>query len=275
MPTFAFEKHNNSLLLLILSDQNMRMTQILILPFRLLYKIYNLLYFILILILFYPIFKFLLAKEERFPTAFKAIRFFSQLWLYGVGVFVRVKGKENILKDQPFLICSNHSSFVDPAPLYAVFKQYFVFTGKKEIEKWPLFHIFYTSGMNILVDRHSKIGALKSFKKMIAVIDAGHPLVILPEGTIPHDAPRLGEFKSGAVSIAIQKQIPIVPVTQTTNWKRLQRNGFINGKSSPGIAEVIIHKPISTIGLTRDDAETLQNQLHDIINAPLKELYGE
>jgi 1-acyl-sn-glycerol-3-phosphate acyltransferase len=251
------------------------MLQILTLPFKLLYKIYNLLYFILILILFYPIFRYLLAKEERFQSAFKVIRFFSQLWLYGIGVFIKVKGKENILKDQAFLICSNHSSLEDPALIYSIFKQYFVFTGKKEIEKWPLFHIFYTSGMNILVDRHNKIGALKSFKKMMAVIDDGHPLVILPEGTIPKDAPRLGEFKPGAVSIAIQKQIPIVPVTQLTNWKRLQRNGFIKGKSSPGIAEVIIHKPISTKGLTRKDAEALQNQLHDVINAPLKQLYGD
>ena len=251
------------------------MIQILTLPFKLLYKIYNLLYFILILILFYPIFRYLLAKEERFPSAFKVIRFFSQLWLYGIGVFIKVKGKENILRDQAFLICSNHSSLEDPAILYAIFKQYFVFTGKKEIEKWPLFHIFYTSGMNILVDRHNKLGALKSFKKMMAVIDDGHSLVILPEGTIPKDAPRLGEFKSGAVSIAIKKQIPIVPVTQLTNWKRLQRNGFIKGKSSPGIAKVIIHKPISTKGLTRNDTEALQNQLHDVINAPLKQLYGD
>ncbi len=250
------------------------MINIIILPFRLIYKVYNLTYFVLLMILFYPALRYLMAKEERFPAAFKLIRFFSQVWLYGVGVFVRVKGKENILKDQAFLICSNHSSYVDPAPLYITFKQHFVFTGKKEIENWPLFHIFYTSGMNILVDRHNKIGALKSFKKMMAVVDKNQPLVILPEGTISKDAPRLGEFKTGAVSIAINKQIPIIPVTQTTNWKRLQRNGFIKGKSSPGIAEVIIHKPIPTKGLTRKDTEALQKQLHDIINAPLKEMYG-
>lgn len=250
------------------------MLQIIYLPFKLLYKIYNLSYFILILILFYPVFRYFLAKEERFPTAFKVIRFFSQLWLYGIGVFIRVKGKENILKNQAYLICSNHSSYIDPAPLYAIFKQHFVFTGKKEIEKWPLFHIFYTSGMNILLDRHNKVGGLKSLKKMMAVIDAGHPLVILPEGTIPKDAPKLGEFKTGAVAIAIQKQIPIIPVTQTTNWKRLQRSGFIKGASSPGISEVIIHKPISTKGLTRKDTEALQKQLHDVINGPLKKLYG-
>ncbi|MBI9066772.1 MAG: 1-acyl-sn-glycerol-3-phosphate acyltransferase [Salinivirgaceae bacterium] len=247
---------------------------IILFPLRIIYKIYFLLYFVLSLIIFFPIFKFLLSKEERFPKAFKVIKVYARVWLYGSGIFMRVKGRENIIKDQPFLICSNHSSFIDPATLYAIFPQYFVFTGKKEIEKWPLFHIFYTSGMNILVDRHNKMGALKSFKKMMEVIDNKHPLVILPEGTIPIDAPKLGEFKAGAVAIAIQKQIPILPVTQTTNWKRLQRSGLFKGKASPGIAEVIIHPLISTAGLTRKDTEALQTKLHEVINAPLKEKYG-
>jgi 1-acyl-sn-glycerol-3-phosphate acyltransferase len=149
-----------------------------------------------------------------------------------------------------------------------------VFTGKKEVEKWPLFHIFYTSGMNILVDRHNKMGLIKSFKRMMEVVDEGHPLVILPEGTISRVAPRLSEFKPGSVSLAITKQIPILPITFTTNWIRLQRKGLLKGKASPGISEAIIHPLISTTGLTKADADELQLKLHDIINSPLREKYG-
>lgn len=243
-------------------------------PFRFAYKIYMLVYFVAIMILFYPLFKYLLTKEERYPMAFKVIRVFAKIWLYGSGIFPSVKGRENIVKGQAYLICSNHSSFVDPGTLYYIFDQYFTFTGKKEIEKWPLFHIFYTSGMNILVDRHNKMGMLKSYKRMVEVIDKGHPLVILPEGTISKDAPKLGEFKAGAVSIAIKKQIPILPVTQTTNWKRLQRSGLWKGKASPGLAKVIIHPMISTEGLGKNDTEALQAKLHAIINKPIQEKYG-
>ncbi len=216
----------------------------------------------------------MLAKKERFPMAFKVIRIYAKVWLYGSGIFLRVKGRENIITDQPFLICSNHSSFIDPATLYIIFQQYFVFTGKKEIEKWPLFHIFYTSGMNILVDRKNRLGALKSFKKMMDVIAEGNPLVILPEGTIPENAPKLGDFKAGAVSIAIQMGIPILPITQTTNWKRLQRGSMFKGNASPGIAEVIIHPVITTTGLTKQDAESLSEKLKAVINQPLVEKYG-
>lgn len=257
-----------------MSNETIKVKDILTLPFRFLYKVYFFLFFALIMTLYFPIFSYLLAKESRFPTAFRFIKGFSRLWIWGCGIFIRVKGRENIIKDQPFIICSNHSSFIDPATLYSIFPQHFVFTGKKEIEKWPLFHIFYTSGMNILVDRHSRIGAMKGFKRMMGVLEEGYPLVILPEGTIPVDAPKLGEFKAGVTALAIQQQIPIIPVTQTTNWKRLQRRGFTTGKASPGIAEVVVHPPMETKGLTKADADALLIKLRDIINAPLHEKYG-
>lgn len=244
------------------------------LPFTILYKIHILIFFALIMVLYFPVFRFLLAKQSRFSTAFRFIKGFSRLWLLGCGIFIRVKGREHIIMDKPFIICSNHSSFIDPATLYSIFPQHFVFTGKQEIENWPLFHIFYTSGMNILVDRHSRIGAMKGFKKMMHVLEDGYPLVILPEGTIPVDAPKLGEFKSGVTALAIQQQIPIIPVTQTTNWKRLQRRGLMKGKASPGIANVIIHPPIETKGLTKSDDKELLTKLRDIINEPLHEKYG-
>lgn len=202
------------------------------------------------------------------------MKIYGKGWLFFVGIRMKIKGKENIIEGQPFIICANHSSFIDIPCLYALIDQYFVFTGKQEIEKWPLFNIFYTSGMNILVDRHDKARVTKGLKKMIEVINQGLPLMIFPEGTISPTAPQLTEFKTGAVSLAIQKQIPIMPITFTTNWKRLQRKGFWEGKASPGISQVIIHPILSTTGKGKNDIESLNSELKKIINKPLKELYG-
>ena len=250
------------------------MKSIILFPFRFIYKIYILTCFVLLLVIFYPFLRFFLSKKERFPIAFKLMKFYGKLFLFCAGIFLKINGKENIIEGKPFLICSNHSSYLDIPCLYSIFNRYFVFTGKKEVEKWPLFHIFYTSGMNILVDRHNKMGLIKSFKRMMEVVDEGYPLVILPEGTISRVAPGLTEFKPGSVSLAIQKQIPILPITFTTNWIRLQRKGLWNGKASPGISEVIIHPLISTNGLTKDDTDALQIKLRGIINSPLHEKYG-
>lgn len=212
---------------------------------------------------------YLLSDQKRFPSAFKAIRVHSFILLLFAGVRLKVKGVENIPTNGAYIICPNHSSYLDIFCLYTIFKKYFVFTGKKEIEKWPLFHIYYTSGMNILVDRKSASGSFKALKRMSSDIEKGNPMVIFPEGTISKTAPKLAPFKSGAFVMAIQKQIPVLPVTFITNWKLLSRSGFWMGPAGPGIASVIIHKPVITAGLGKEDSSQLKDKVYTIINDPL------
>ncbi|MEO6902436.1 MAG: 1-acyl-sn-glycerol-3-phosphate acyltransferase [Bacteroidia bacterium] len=240
-----------------------------LLPFRIIFKIYYFLFFILSIIISYPVMYFLLSKPKRFPTAFDAIRVHSFFLLLFAGVRLKVKGLDNIPKSGSYIICPNHSSYLDIMCLYSIFNNYFVFTGKKEIEKWPLFHIYYTSGMNILVNRDIVSGSLKAIKKMLFEIEKGNPIAIFPEGTISKTAPELGSFKSGAFAIAIQKQIPVIPITFITNWKLLFRSGFWKGPAGPGVAEVIIHKPIITSGLKKENITRIKNEVFNIINRPL------
>lgn len=221
----------------------------------------------------FPVFYYFLSSRSRFPKAFISMRFYAGLLNFFTFVRLKVDGINNIPLQGPYIICPNHSSFIDIPCIYIIFEKYFIFTGKKEIEKWPLFHVFYTSGMNILVERDSRRGAFKAFKRISEEIDNGNPLIIFPEGTISKQAPVLTSFKSGAFAMAIQKQIPILPVTFVTNWKRLQRGNFFTGKASPGFSEVKIHKPVSTLGLTKDDVDALQNRVRAIINEPLRERF--
>ncbi|HSH66032.1 MAG TPA: lysophospholipid acyltransferase family protein [Bacteroidia bacterium] len=197
------------------------------------------------------------------------MRLHAFLLLFFAGAFLKVKGLNNIPKSGAYIICPNHSSFLDIFCLYRIFWQYFVFTGKKEIERWPLFHIYYTSGMNILIDRNSRTGSINALKRMLHEIDKGNPLVIFPEGTISKSAPVMAPFKSGAFAIAIQKKIPIVPVTFVSNWKILQRTGIWKGSAGPGVAEVIIHQPIITTDLSKVDTQRLKNMVEKTINHSL------
>lgn len=241
----------------------------LLLPFRAIYKIYYLFVFCLLLALIYPAYRYLLAKPERYPGAFRLMRFHATLQLFFAGIILRVKGTENIPATGAFVICPNHTSFLDTFCLYHIFRRYFVFTGKKEIEKWPLFHIFYTSGMNILIDRGSAPGSFKAFRRMNQEIGKGNPLVIFVEGTRSPDAPRLAPFKPGAFAIAIQAQVPVLPVTFVHNWKRLGRGGIFSGKAGPGISEVVIHPPVTTAGFGKNDVDELLHRTERIIEAPL------
>lgn len=241
----------------------------LLLPLRVIYKVYYLGIFSLLMMFLYPLYFLLLSVSKRFKIAFHIIRLHSWILMLLTGVIPRIKGAVHIPKEGPFIICANHTSFIDSFCIYFVFSRHFVFTGKKEIEKWPLFHIFYTSGMNIIVDRGNVAGSLGAIKRMMEELSHGNCLAIFPEGTRGENPPKLEPFKSGAFAIAIQAQVPIIPVSFTTNWKRLGRGGFFSGAAGPGFSDIVIHKPVPTIGMKKSDVPKLQSTVERIISAPL------
>lgn len=145
--------------------------------------------------------------------------------------------------------------------------------GKSELETWPIFNLFFKTGMNILVDRSNKLGAAKAFLKASKALDRGESIVIFPEATIPSDTPKLKEFKDGAFSLAIKKQVPIVPVTFTNNFNLLKSGGFFKSRALPGLAPVIVHPPIITTAMTPEDLISLREQCYYTIQHPLKPLY--
>ena len=89
------------------------------------------------------------------------------------GLFVKIK-RETPVGDlpHPAIYCANHSSYLDIVINYVVIPHYFVSMSKREVEKAPLFRIFFRE-MNILVDRKSKIDSRKAFIRAIQEIDKG------------------------------------------------------------------------------------------------------
>jgi 1-acyl-sn-glycerol-3-phosphate acyltransferase len=100
-------------------------------------------------------------------------------------------------------------------------------------------------------------------------IDKNRSIAIFPEGTIPKDGwPKMISFKDGPFRIAIEKQIPIVPVTFPYNWIILPNNGgFLPNRH---LMAIIIHEPIETTGMTLANLEELKEKTFNIINAELK-----
>jgi len=96
-------------------------------------------------------------------------------------------------------------------------------------------------------------------------------MIIFPEGKIAAIyPPQLQEFKIGPFRLAIEQQVPVVPVTSSNTWKLLWDDGLQYG-SRPGICDIYIHKPIETVGLKPADADALRDEVFQIINRKLKE----
>jgi 1-acyl-sn-glycerol-3-phosphate acyltransferase len=247
-----------------------QMNFIYIIP-RTLWKILFAINFAIGLIVLFPFFYILLSREAWFPYAITLKRFWARWIIYIPGIFVSVKDKGNIKAiPKPCVYCSNHSSYLDIIISYIILPDYFVFMGKAELAQAPLFKIFFTKGLNIAVDRKSRIGSHQAFLRAAKEIDMGHSMYMFPEGTISSDGELKKNFKNGAFKLAIDKQVPIVPITYPNNWKLLQNGGFFKAYGRPGIANVIIHEPISTKGMTETDLVSLINKTHEAIESGLK-----
>jgi 1-acyl-sn-glycerol-3-phosphate acyltransferase len=123
--------------------------------------------------------------------------------------------------------------------------------------------------MDIGVNREKRNSAMRSIIRAKHEISKGWSIVIYPEGTIPINTPILGEFKAGAFKMAIDAQVPILPITLIDTWRLFDSDPPLTAKARPGISRVVIHKPISTKGLEKKDLVNLRQQTFDAINGPL------
>jgi len=148
-----------------------------------------------------------------------------------------------------------------------------LFMAKAELLQIPLFRNFFKY-MDIPVNRKSNVDAHKAFIEAGERLDKGYSLIIFPEGTISNEG-ILKPFKNGAFKLAIEKQVPIIPVINLNNWKLLQNGGFLKSFGRPGIARIVVKDPIPTKGLTEENSVDLRNKVRDIIAAELDKYYGK
>jgi 1-acyl-sn-glycerol-3-phosphate acyltransferase len=100
-------------------------------------------------------------------------------------------------------------------------------------------------------------------------LDEGKSLVIYPEGgIISNQPPRMVKFKEGAFRAAIQKQIPIVPVTIPFNWLILPDEKELLLR--PGTIKIIFHEPIETSGMSLAETDLLKEKVYQIIDNELR-----
>ncbi|MCB0410078.1 MAG: 1-acyl-sn-glycerol-3-phosphate acyltransferase [Flavobacteriales bacterium] len=232
------------------------------------WKIYAALWFVLLLLLFYPLYLIYLKDEKSFHKALNILEFHTNVLLFVSGIIVKIENQHYLKENHNCVITPNHTSYLDILVLYPTIPDYFVFMGKQELQKIPIFNIFFKK-MNIAVDRKSAVSGKLAMERCAKELAKGHSIVMFPEGTIPKTTPHLSNFKNGAFKLAIEQQVPIIPITFLSNYRRLEMGGLFSGKAGPGPARVIVHEPIPTKGMTEEDLVPLRNKVHEIIKEEL------
>lgn len=173
-----------------------------------------------------------------------------------MGLPYKIERDEQIEKGKSYMLVANHTSMTDIMLMLVISKNPFVFVGKKELVKIPIFGFFYKRTC-ILVDRNSSKSRFEVFKRAQKRLDQGLSICIFPEGGVPDDESiLLDEFKDGAFRLAIEHQIPIVPMSFYDNKKRFSFS-FFSGK--PGFLRAKVHHFVPTDGLSMEDKTDLKN----------------
>ncbi|WP_264531770.1 lysophospholipid acyltransferase family protein [Flavobacterium sp. N502540] len=203
-----------------------------------------------------------IASEKGYPYFFKMARIWAKFILFGMGFYYKVEREEKLVRNKSYMIVANHTSMTDIMLMLVLVKNPFVFVGKKELSKIPLFGFFYKRTC-ILVDRSSSKSKNEVFKRAQKRLNQGLSICIFPEGGVPDDESiLLDEFKDGAFRLAIEHQIPIVPIVFADNKERFSYT-FLSG--SPGKMRAKVLPFVSTDGLTSDHRKELRDQVRQMI----------
>jgi 1-acyl-sn-glycerol-3-phosphate acyltransferase len=216
---------------------------------------------VLSFLIFSPFFYYYSRKPSRYLTLNWLRKGFAFLSSALAGVFYKHVYETNIVWDKPFIVCANHTSNLDIAAITGIMHGNFAFLGKEELLQNPVLSIFFKT-IDIPVNRESKIASFRAFKKADEYLQDGLSLVIFPEGKIGYEYPPiLHPFKNGPFRLAIDRGIPIIPVTIDRLWELMWDDGFEYG-SKPGVRTLFVHTPIETTGMTTDDADTLKELVY-------------
>lgn len=207
------------------------------------------------------------SSERFYPQYFVCARIWAKSILYGMGFFPRTISAAKLEKGRSYMFVANHTSIIDIMLMLAVIDHPFVFLGKVELARIPLFGYFYRRTC-ILVDRGSQKSRMQAFAEAQRRLKQGNSICIFPEGGVPADeSVELAVFKDGAFRLAIDHQIPIVPLAFHDNKKRFSYTFF---SGSPGKLRVAILPVIPTRSKTQDDKRNLKQETYDVILQELR-----
>jgi 1-acyl-sn-glycerol-3-phosphate acyltransferase len=230
--------------------------------FHILYRIWFYVLLTIPIIVLFPLLIISILKESWYPFFFKLARLWATIILFGMGFYPVIKRDAKLKKGESYMYVANHTSMTDIMLMLYVTRNPFVFVGKAELSKIPLFGFFYKRTC-ILVDRSNARSRHNVFIEAQRKLKQGLGVCIFPEGGVPEDESLLlNEFKDGAFRLAIEHRIPIVPMSFHDNKKRFSYTFFSGG---PGKMRVRVLPIIPTRILELEDKRMLKNQTYQII----------
>jgi len=227
-----------------------------------LYRIWFYILVALPIFLFFPFLLITTISEKWYPQFFWLAR---NIWarpiLYGMGCPPKIRREQKLILGDSYMLVANHTSMLDIMLMLCVSRNPFVFVGKKELSKIPVFGFFFKR-VCIMVDRENTKSRTGVYRRAQRRLNQGLSICIFPEGGVPSEEVMLDAFKDGAFKMAIAHKIPVVPITFFDGKKRFSFT-FLSG--GPGKLRAKVHTFFNTGMLDETDKSTLREEVRTVI----------
>jgi 1-acyl-sn-glycerol-3-phosphate acyltransferase len=220
--------------------------------------------FVLTFLLIFPFFLICIWVPGLKKFGRKINRYWAKAYFSLIFLPVELDLQAKLEKGKSYIFLANHFSYLDVA-MMGFIPGDVLFIGKASIRKVPLFGYYFKS-LHIAVDRNRLKSRAETMRRAGVAIDKGSGIVLFPEGGIyTQDPPNMVQFKAGAFRLAMEKQIPVIPVTLSYNHLILPEDGkFILHRKA---AKMVIHEALdpknfeSEEELSQKCFNIIQNQL--------------
>ena len=194
--------------------------------FTVLYSFYGLLVFSSLFIFFsIPLLLGIWFKSLK-KMAYWAHHKIARIFFTLIFIPMKVRYEEGVDLNNQYVIIANHFSYID-IPAIAALNIPFKFIGKMQVNNIPVLGYIFRN-LHIMVDRDRKDSRKQTYIDSFKSIDEGYSIGIFPEGGIKTEkVPTMAPFKNGAFAMALEKQIPILPVSLLGAYKIMKGSFYI------------------------------------------------
>ena len=197
--------------------------------------------------------------DRKGHFAHRCAQAWSWLILATTGVRVTTSGQGHLSSGQSYVFVSNHQSIYDFPVLITSIPLQLRIIAKASLGLFPVLGWHLRCTGHLLVNRARSGKA--TLTNVASLMRGGHSLIVFPEGTRSVDGEVL-RFKRGLFLLAIEAKLPVVPVS-IMGSRHVMKKGQLT--TSPGDVALVIHEPLRTDRLGRDDARALADRAHEVI----------
>lgn len=190
-----------------------------------------------------------------------ALKSWARLLYWLTGAELTVRGLDR-MPNGPAVIVSNHASHLDGPGLALALPRPIFFVVKKELTRIPVFGQGLLAIGSIKVDRGRSEKSRRQMAKAIKTIRHGRSVLVFAEGTRSPDG-GVAEFKKGGFHLAIDAQVPVLPVSIRGSHDILPKGARRPRKL--GRVEVVVGRSIPTEGLTKQDVVSLRDRAREVV----------